>query len=180
MKKIIIILGIGFLLACDKDEVSQVEMPQPISILLAGEWVTISVQSDWCDFSDLKNKLLEIKRINDEEVAFDIFEYLKPMDTSESNGNTNTFIAKEELIWKIKDWENNRGESILELHSLDNVILYIDIGMTLDILSPDVIMIHFSISGGEPIGRCTYTCTEEVCPFIIPIISPTIELKKRK
>ena len=114
MKKIIIILGIGFLLACDKDEVPSEEIPQPISILLAGEWVTISVQSDWCDFSDLKNKLLEIKRINDEEVAFDIFEYLKPMDTTESNGNTNTFIAKEEVIWKIKDWENNRGESILE------------------------------------------------------------------
>ena len=70
-------------------------MPQPISTLLAGEWVTISFQS-YCGLIDTKNKPLEIKRISNEEVAFDIFEYLKPiMNTTESNGNTNIFIAKE-------------------------------------------------------------------------------------
>ena len=53
MKTIIIILGICFLLACGKDEVPQVEMPQPISTLLAEEWVTISFQS-YCGLIDLK------------------------------------------------------------------------------------------------------------------------------
>ena len=52
MKKIIIILGICFLLACDKNEVPQGEMPQPISTLLAGEWVTISFQS-YCGLHDV-------------------------------------------------------------------------------------------------------------------------------
>ena len=115
-------------------------------------------------------------------MAFDIFEYLKPiMNTTESNGNTNILIAKEEIIWKIKDWEENEPEfinlTLCSIVELDSVILNM-IGITFDILSPDVITMYLP-SRIYVIAQCPPPCTSGVCP--LQVLPPSvIELKKRK